>query len=92
MCHHNNEDSRKHYANAFKIFTIIANVLYIIAAVLVLVLGIWSTFSTGSFAVFGSTVVSVLVILIAVVLLAHFNDVVQAYGDPSSHDSYGGFR
>ena len=88
MCHHNDEHSRKSFAGAFKIFSQIANVIYIIAAVLVLVLGIWGFIQTGSVAVLGGSVVAVLALLLGVFLVVHYNRVVQTYAEHAHHEEY----
>ena len=41
MLHHNTEDSRKHYAEAYKVSAQIANFIYIILAIIVLIIGVW---------------------------------------------------
>ena len=88
MLQHNTEDSRKHYAEAFKVFTKIVNVVYIITAILLLVFGIYGFVSTGAVAVLTASLIGVAVVLVSIFLLVHFNRVVATYANHAHSEGY----
>ena len=81
MVKHNHEDSRKHYAKAYKIMVQITNVLLVLVAIFVLALSLWGFIGTGSVVVLGTGIVSLLGFAFAIFLNVHFNRVVQTYAE-----------
>ena len=80
----NNEDTRKHYAAAFKLTTQIMNALYIIAAILDVIYTIYLMIALGTFIL--DVLIALLVVLgiiaIAIFLLLHYNRVINSYAHP----------
>ncbi len=95
MVKHNDEDSRKHYAKAYKIMVQITNVLVVITAIVILALSIWGFIGTGSVVVLGSGIVSLLGFAFVIFLNVHFNRVVQTYaehGEGHGHHHHEGYE
>ena len=92
MLKHNDENSRKHFASAYKVFAMIANVLIFLGALFVLALSIWGFIGTGYVPVLISGIVSVLMLTLAIFINVHYNRVVQTYAahghDHHHHEGY----
>ena len=95
MLKHNNEDSRKHFAKAYKIMVQISNVLVLIAAISLLATSIWAFSKTGANATLSPAIVSVVVFPIVIFVNLHYNRVVQtfaAHGEGHGHTHHDGYE
>ena len=86
MVRHNDEDSRKHYATAYKFYTVFINVLIGIAWLGCLGFSIWFAINTGFSQFIVLAIFAFFPFLIAIFLNAHFNKVVQTYAKHAHHD------
>ena len=95
MVKHDDEDSRKNYAKAYKIMVLITNVLIVITAIVVLALSIWGFINTGSVVVLGTGIASLLGFAFLIFLNVHFNRVVQTcalHGEGHGHHHHEGYE
>ena len=84
---HDDEDARKHYAHAYKIYAKIITAIQLIAAVVLLAIAGLAIFSGGIVAGLIMLIVGELFVFLGMKLNLHFNHVVQTF--PTLHgDGY----
>ena len=88
MVHHNDKDTREHYAFAYKVMVMIANALIIVVALVILGLSIWGWAKTGSTVVLTTGIGTVVGFVILIFLNVHFSRVVQTYASHDEHDHH----